>query len=789
MELLSPAGNSEALRAAVQNGADAVYLGYTSFGARSYAGNFDREELRAAIRYCHERGKRVYVTVNTLVKDQEMDDAADVLELLCTLHADAAIVQDLGLARLCRERFPDLALHASTQMTIHNAQGVALLRELGFSRLVPARECPLDEIRRICAQGLETEVFVHGALCVSVSGQCLMSSMLGGRSGNRGRCAQPCRMPYRQADGTQGYLLSPRDLMLLRRLPLLQAAGVHSLKIEGRMKRPEYVAVVTAAYRRALDCALRGEPYVPDEKTLRALEQIFNRGGFTEGYLMGNNNAALMSWQRPNHQGLRIGTVTGVRGALCMVRLDAALQGGDALVVRGGQELDTTYAGPGVEAGGEAKVRVAQAAGGPACAAPCPGDAVYRLTDAAQMEEARRSYAEERNRIPVRARLCAAVGELPVLTVTDGTLQACAEGKQRVAAAQNRPLDAEGARRQLEKTGDTPYVLSGFQMEGEGAFLPVSTLNALRRDALATLSDLRCRRPAARILPAGSPDARKTGERLLIAQTARLSWADRLLGAGADWIYWSPDDMRPARMASELDSVDQSALRRVLIVLPQVAWTDELAALHAFVQDHAARIGGVALNNPAQLALRWGVSLVADTGMNAFNARTAAFLFDRGCERVTLSPELNLSEIRDVLRPGGGFELVAYGRAQLMLLSHCTDCVKRGMEEADAGCERCAVGAGELPLIDRKGFVFPLMRLRLPHGCMRRLYNSVPTDLTRHMDRLRTLPVSLRLQFTFEDAALCADVTRHYRALMDGRTSSFAYPGETTAGHLKRGAN
>ena len=330
MELLSPAGNREALIAAVQNGADAVYLGYTAFGARSYAGNFDEAGLAEAVRYCHERGRRVYVTVNTLVKEPEMDDAADVLEMLCRRGADAVLVQDLGLAALCRERFPDLALHASTQMTIHNAQGVRLLREMGFTRVVPARECPLEEIRLIAAEGLETEVFVHGALCVSVSGQCLFSGIIGGRSGNRGKCAQPCRMRYRRPDGVQGCLLCTRDLMLLQRLPELRDAGVDSLKIEGRMKRPEYVAVVTAAYRRALDCAQRGEPYAPDEATCQALRQIFNRGGFTEGYLMDKNNAALMSWERPGHFGVPVGRVERVRGELAGVRLERELSADEA---------------------------------------------------------------------------------------------------------------------------------------------------------------------------------------------------------------------------------------------------------------------------------------------------------------------------------------------------------------------------------------------------------------------------------------------------------------------------
>ena len=335
MELLSPAGNREALVAAVSCGADAVYLGYTAFGARSYAGNFDGPGLEEAVAYAHERGRKIYVTVNTLVKQCETDDLCDVLELLARCGVDAILVQDFGAARIARARFPELTLHASTQMTVNNAQGAALLKRLGFERVVPARECSLSELRKMADTGVEIEAFAHGALCVAVSGQCLFSSMIGGRSGNRGRCAQPCRLPYGLEDGTKGYLLSTKDLMLIDHLPELRDAGVYSFKLEGRMKRPEYVGIVTRAYRKALDAAQAHVPYHPDAATLESLRQIFNRGGFTEGYVMDRSNAALMSWERPNHWGVYMGKVTSVRGPLARVSLERTLGDGDGLQIRG----------------------------------------------------------------------------------------------------------------------------------------------------------------------------------------------------------------------------------------------------------------------------------------------------------------------------------------------------------------------------------------------------------------------------------------------------------------------
>ena len=278
MELLSPAGNREALIAAIACGADAVYLGYTAFGARSYAGNFDADGLHEAVEYAHERGKKIYVTVNTLVKQCETDDLCDVLDLLSGVHVDAVLVQDMGAVRIIQEHYPQLVLHASTQMTINNAQGAQLMKNMGFARVVPARECSLEELRKMADIGIEVEAFAHGALCVAVSGQCLFSSMIGGRSGNRGRCAQPCRLPYSLGDGTSGYLLSTKDLMLIDRIPELRDAGVYSFKLEGRMKRPEYVGVITQAYREALDAAEAHVEYHPSQATIEGLRQVFNRG-------------------------------------------------------------------------------------------------------------------------------------------------------------------------------------------------------------------------------------------------------------------------------------------------------------------------------------------------------------------------------------------------------------------------------------------------------------------------------------------------------------------------------
>ena len=280
VELLAPAGEMQALVAAVQNGADAVYVGGRLFGARAGAANFDGPALKEAAGYCHKRGVKLYMTVNTLVRDEEMDEVYAVVREAVSAGIDAAIVQDLGVAALLRSCFPKLHLHASTQMAIATARGAAFARAAGMTRVVPARECTLEEIQRIAQVGLEVEVFVHGALCVCYSGQCLLSSMIGGRSGNRGRCAQPCRLPYAMG-GKKRHFLSPADLCALDDLGAIVAAGASSLKIEGRLKRPEYVAVVTGIYARAIK-----EDREPTEEELEQLRAAFSRQGFTQGYYL-----------------------------------------------------------------------------------------------------------------------------------------------------------------------------------------------------------------------------------------------------------------------------------------------------------------------------------------------------------------------------------------------------------------------------------------------------------------------------------------------------------------------
>ena len=782
IELLAPAGDREALVAAVQNGADAVYFGTAGFNARRGATNFAGEALREAVEYCHLRGVRVHVTLNTLVRQDELGALEETIRAIDDARADAVIVQDLGVAEAVRRLAPGLELHGSTQLAVHNRQGVDYLAEHGFHRAVLAREMEFDEIAACRGRGVALEVFAHGALCVSCSGQCLFSSLVGGRSGNRGMCAQPCRLPYR-LDGREGYLLSPRDLMLLGELDKLRAAGADSLKIEGRLKRAEYVAVTTAAYRRALDMIEETGKYIPSEADVEALRQIFNRGGFTQGYIGGLKDRELMYPERPNHIGVAVGKC--VRPG--KVRLERDLDEKDSLVLRRAGEEDRPVKLLGVA--GEQVV----------CPGAQAGDALVRLVSGTQMRDARESYRGENRTLPVRAELRLKVGEPANLTVRSGDIAAQAVGAEPVQAAQVRPFDPAWAEAQLSRTGGTPYRLEQVHMDADAnAFMPVSAMNALRRDALEALGKARLAALEAR--PAGEDTLRVPAveetpatQPKLLAQSGDPAVLLRAAQAGADALVFAPEDLRPAA----LDTVAAAlAPQGFYLALPQVLRAETLELIHAWAGANAGRIRGVYLNNVGQLGLEWPGVKIADFGLNIMNTLSLAEARAAGAERFVPSVELNCGQIALV---GGPRELIVYGRIPLMHLRHCP--LRAGDKHATgthAACRRCdAVPAGERinakALVDRKDVAFPLRRIAADTGCVVQVLNSVPLLLLRRANRL---PAALawRLLLTADDPVEL--LIRAHRACAAGESGRTACdPGDwaqieamnTTTGHYFRG--
>ncbi|QIB70126.1 U32 family peptidase [Aminipila butyrica] len=496
-ELLAPAGGMRQLKAAVENGADAVYLGGNLFNARIHADNFNRELMAEAVAYAHLRNVKVYVTMNILVKTSELEEAANYARELYELGVDALIVQDLGLARLLRRRLPEMRLHLSTQGTVYNLSGVRMAKRLGFQRAVLAREVTLEEIKDITReQMLEIEVFVHGALCICYSGQCQMSRILGGRSGNRGLCAQPCRLGFTsvksridQEKEEGSHLLSPKDLCAIDYLDQLAEAGVDSLKIEGRMKSAEYIAVVTGIYRKYLDEYRENGCYQVSEEDRQKLEQVFNRGGFTTGYLEGNPGDSLMWPELPKHQGVFVGRVLGSAGrSLIDIQLERDLAMGDGIEIRNPHMPGNVLSY--LKDLGDGKVRVGDIRG------PVkPGDKVYKITDKKLMEDARESFEDasshrmqQYKKIPVNAVFRAEIDRYPQLELREGALSVQVTGKVKVEKALKRSIGEEDIKKQLSKTGDMPFKLGELKCHlEEGLALSASAINELRREAFQLL--------------------------------------------------------------------------------------------------------------------------------------------------------------------------------------------------------------------------------------------------------------------------------------------------------------
>ena len=767
MENLAPAGNWDALRSAVAAGADAVYLGYAAYSARAGAGNFDEQQLRDAVRFAHLHHVRVHVTVNTLIKDGELAGVVDVLRLLSEIRVDAVLVQDLGVLRMARRCFPDLPIHASTQMAIHNATGVRFCRNQGMTRAVLARECSAAEIALAAKEGIEIEVFGHGAQCVAVSGECLFSSVVGGRSGNRGRCAQPCRLLYTYRGKTAAWL-SPRDVCMRDDLPELNKAGVASIKLEGRLKRPEYVATIANSYRNAIDAMDNGHFRKADENEITGLRQIFSRGGFMRGYAMGAEDAGVIDPARVSHGGVKIGRVEFAAGNMARVRLERNLDDGDGLQIRTAQgDAELIYAGHDTEAGQIAVVRLRPDIRTKA------GDEVYRLTSEKQLQWARSLAIPA---IPADMALNAYPGKPLALTMTDGESSVTVTG-DTVAPAQSRAMSEEDARRSLGKLSDTPFSLRTLTVQTAGAFVPVSALNQLRREACQQLAEARIAaftRKAGREETADDLIYPDTPDAPSMAIVRTREQADAMQGA-ADLLVWYPEDFRADALESGLRDMPDG----VWLQLPTVCEEKTLDALYAFVQRNAGKLGGIVLGSVGQLGRTWNVPMGAGSGIPVMNRRAAQFLLEQGCRFVTASSELSGAELRTLMQNHPPVVVPAYGREQLMLLHHCPARTYLGLTKGHAACRMCDQHSPDAlagqTLTDRRGTVYPLLRQRLPEGCLVRLMNALPTNNIR---RVRQAGYAPMMVLTTENAQEAADV----RAVMDGEMREL----EGTSNHWNR---
>lgn len=766
-ELLAPAGGMEQLKAAVENGADAVYMGGKRFNARINADNFDTEEIKEAIDYAHLRGVRLYVTMNTLLKDGELSEALEYAAALYSAGADALIVQDLGFAALVRKHIPGFVLHLSTQGTVYNAEGVKKAGELGFSRVVLARELTLTEIKEITeANPLDVEVFVHGALCICYSGQCQMSREIGGRSGNRGVCAQPCRLPYSIYKGDKEvsdsvFALSPKDLCTIEQLGRLSEAGVVSLKIEGRMKAPEYVAVVTGIYRKYLDLYAKDGHYQVDAADLKALNQIFNRGGFTEGYLHGNPKISLMSGDLSKHQGIYIGKVVNAgatskkpaggragnrQSGLVTILLTEELALGDGIEIRN-RELSgnvVTYMKCRDKKADRA-MKGELVTVGDIDGSISPGDPVYKITDKALMQRARASYegksgtAEKALRkMGVSFHFSAGLDRPISLEATDEEGNRVEKQLDGVAEkALTRAITEELVTEQLSKTGGTTFRVTACRVElEEGIAIPLSKMNELRRSVLEELEELRRkgRRNPVTINWSLSEIVRKGG------RTA-ASKSDRESPSEEETVLYFYQvngkeniDSSIRRIYVPYDAVLNGLYQdddRVVPVIPNITKGSHDQNIRKNFDKIVAASSkkGIAIGNLGWIEpfVETGIPVIGDYGLNLFNSMDFMIAGELGIKEAIISHEADPEEILEMDFHGVIPEVVLKGKIPLMTSEHFL--------AGDLNLFAQKEEQERFSLKDRKGQFYPIVTN--PADCRSIILSHKETNLLMWKDDLK----------------------------------------------------
>jgi len=795
-ELLAPAGTLEAVYAAVSNGADAVYLGAERFNARDDGAQLTLDELEKACAAAHTHGARVYLTFNILFKQSELRDALLHLGDCVDRGIDAAIMQDIGAIRLVQRVFPALEIHGSTQTTVHDVAGARVLRDLGVERVVMARENTVDDLRAIrdAVPDLTLESFVHGALCIAYSGQCFMSGMISERSANRGACAQSCRKDYvltDQATGAEldrGYLISARDLAAGDHLEQLAELGIHTLKIEGRKKRPEYVATVTKAYRAFLDRLAEGTWSPPTEREMEPLVQIYSRG-FTGGMLGGREGRTYVTRTQPDNRGVPLGKVVRTERGELVLTVSQSVEPGDGLgfehpagvahgstgfVIRHVREL-------GSDRGSEKGNRLIAV---PADQHVPAGWTVLLTSKGALLERARSSYrgAEARTDRPTVVLDVVASGregEPLVLTFTAAEVAVTLRSEPVLARAERHSLDAARLREQLGRLGETPFELGSLDIHGlEGRlFLPVSALNDLRQEAVARLLALRDRR-ASRVredraatidaaLAAAAVD-RDSAPSLprLTSEVWSLEDARRAADAGADEVtldvflrHPAPPPTRVRALAEELAARGRTLrLRTPTIVRPEERrkldrWLELGTPLSSGHLGLVAELGGA------------GRDVVADYGVNCFNQHTARELFAMGAPRIVLSVELTTEEMADVAKPwsGRGFDVFVWGRPEGMTIEHCV--LSAAFDREVATCrDLCVQKHPDVRLTDPTGYVFPVAT---DSACRNRLLHSRPVDGSGYAPALWASGLrGYRLVFNVPGDPV-AEVTAAWREIVD----------------------
>ena len=749
IELLSPVGDFKCLQAAVQNGANAVYFAAKSFGARAFASNFDDANLEKAINYAKIRNVKTNLTLNTLIKENEFEDAFNIAKKAYEYGIDAIIVQDLGLAKELIKNFPSLPIHASTQMTIHNLEGIKLLEEQGFKRVVLSRELSLEEIQYICKNtNLEIEVFVHGALCVSYSGQCLFSSMIGGRSGNRGKCAQTCRLPFelisKDASGNQskldkGYLLSTRDLMGLDYLPKLIKAGVTSFKIEGRMKSPEYVATVTNIYRKYIDLAIdESQKYEIENSDKLKLMQVFNRGGFSNGHLDSKENLNLVYKEKQNNMGLYLGTISkyNKNKGLVTTLLKNNLSIGDSIsfeneptkytiseLLNKGENIKNGLTNMNVTFGRmKGNINL--------------GDKIYKISDKALFLEAQNSFAKEYIKTALKCDLTIKKEEKILACITCKQFNASINFVYDFIPqnAQNTSITKEKIISQFNKTLDTEFYFSDFTIDlSDNLFIPVSVLNDIRRTGIYLIRNKiiqSFKRNSNAFLDKNLGVMCKKNTKPKIALL--LNNLNNVKNLKLEPVCKLYIPLKYFINQSYFDTINYLSNNfNLYIYMPTILRKNTIILAKNTIKDaiNKFNIKGIVISNLSQLEFlpqhSTHLDIVGNYTLNLYNTYSCKTLNTLNFSTVTISPELDQASLS--LLCSNTFnktELIVYGKTPVMTTNYC---VLGRSNKCFKDCKKYCNSDKEFFLKDRMEFLFKVVPDNLQ--TISTIYNSKTTSI------------------------------------------------------------
>lgn len=707
IELLSPVGSFNCLKSAVQFGANAVYFGGDLFNARTFATNFKREELAEAIQYAKLRNVKVHFTLNTLIKNNEFAQAIDLVNFVYSLGADAIIVQDLGLAIFLINHFPDLPIHASTQMTIHNLDGVLQLQKLGFKRIVLARELSLEEIKNICVNSnIEIETFIHGALCISYSGQCLFSSSIGARSGNRGKCAQPCRLPYKliSQDNNykenlldKGYLLSPRDLCGLNYIPKLIKAGVKSLKIEGRMKSPTYVATVTKIYRKYIDLAYSQNHYVVDHNDITELMQAFNRGGFSDGNYSAEPNLNYVYKNKPNNMGLYLGKISNYNSQKGLVgfRTFQELQIGDKIsidkesntytiseLLKNNKNIKHATKGNVIQIGRiKGNIHI--------------GNNIYKLTNKSHEDQINEILNKEKVKIHLKGKIDILRNKPISLTVSfNNNIESTYVSNTIPVNAINSPITVERIKKQISKTNDTPFEFTEIKVNlDDNLYIPqISTINTLRRKCLEDIRNQIVKKFERQPQTINLDDFNNIKNNTNLKPQVSLLLNKIDISNNYNTLMNVDNVYIPIKyfMDPQYDQIlkQLSCKFKLFIYLPTILrkkFSDNiLKEIDMLIEKYNIKgivISNIALIRPLKRIINninnstnntCDFTIVGNIGLNVFNSYTISTLKKLGISRVTLSPEVDKKTLQTLTETSPiPTEFIVYGNLPLMNTGYC----------------------------------------------------------------------------------------------------------------------